>query len=298
MTNEYKEISNLDVIIDDAKKNCEGQELVYNMILRYAFDSKLTDHPFEDLFLEQALKWQRPQEPKELHFNHGRYIHRYGDGIKYLVDQLKNKRNGNRAIISLINMKDIIHSEDCPIPSFMVSQAGINDTNLYFTTYFRALEVFNFLPINITEICLIIREIKREIVNIKRVYFCLHTFRAYYLPEFDCLKRAEIDRLEPGIISSYLHAGDKERIRGLLKSKMKASSVIEIGGIQEIYFGLKNSRESTRGNFSDEFLVSIEKALEILEKLREVREHSSHGDEINRLTNNFKERVTEAIDRL
>ena len=55
--------------------------------------------------------------PPALYMSHGEYIHRHGDGIQYLIDQLVKKPTGNRAIISLIDMKDLIGSGDDPRPS-------------------------------------------------------------------------------------------------------------------------------------------------------------------------------------
>jgi thymidylate synthase len=97
-----------------------------------------------------AKDYQNPVKPPSLYINHGEYI--TSDGIVHIINELKLKQTSNRALLSLINQEDIIGSGDNPIPSFMVLQFSLEGEELYVTTYFRALEVANFLNVNLEEI--------------------------------------------------------------------------------------------------------------------------------------------------
>jgi thymidylate synthase len=294
----YDKVSSLSEIIDKAREICENQSPVFNLQLSNSFEPSILANPFQGLFMEQAKQWQAIQKPDNLHINHGMYIHKYGNGISHLVDELLAKRDTNRAILSLINMEDILQSGDLPIPSFIVNQVGIYKNEIFHTSYFRALEVSNFLPINLTEICLILQEITSKIANLQRVNLTIHAFRAYYNPDFDVLERAELDQIDRGKLSSLIFKEEKERIAVLLQSKLRDSSVVETEGLEEIFNALSESRKTTGDTFSDSFTREIEAALGALEKLKVVRSRTSHGDEIKNHTDNFKSHLTKAIKEI
>lgn len=122
-----------------------------------------------------AKEWQDITKPDHLHINHGEFIHKYGDAYEFISQELIKKRDSNRAVISMINMKNIIDSGDEPIPSFMLLQFGFsndNFTKLFVTAYFRALEVSRFLPINLAEIAMFIKKLKIKLPFIKNSIWC------------------------------------------------------------------------------------------------------------------------------
>ena len=294
----YQQIKNLKEIVDIAVGECKGKDEVINLIIKSCFSIDLIDNPFEGLFLEKARLWQAPTKPESLHINHGSYIHKYGNGIQYIIDQLKEKPDSKRALLSLINMKDIISSGDLPIPSFFVTQFSLDGKDLYCTVYFRALEVSQFLPINLTEVCLMSQQIRRELPFINRLFFCLHAFKAYYKPNFDTLARAEIDRQPRGTIAACVFNGQKERIRELLQSKFNDSSVIETEGVEELYNALVSNQENNPDVYQDSFIRSVGRALQELKELREIRTKASHGHRIQSLEAAVRQHISEALERL
>jgi len=291
-------ISSLSQIVEYAKKECHGKPYVNNLILSAKFPISLFNEPFINLFYDDASLWQNSKKPEELHINHGSYIHKSGNGIQYLINELKSKPSSNRALLSLINMKDIINSGDTPIPSFFVTQFSIEDDDLFCTTYFRALEVSKFLPINIAEVCLIAKSICAEIHHLKNIVLCMHAFKAYHNNNFDTLKRAAIDMESRGKIAGYVHRGNKEKIKELLVSKFYDSSVIESGGTEELYNSLVDERENGSQLYSDAFIQSIGKVVRELHELREKRTNASFGAEIKSLENSIHDQIRAAIENL
>jgi len=295
---DYAVIEDFTQLIDIARQECEGKKYCPNLIIKVSFSIDLIDDPFQGLFVDDAKLWLNPQTPEELHFNHGRYLYEYGDGIQNIINELKGKPNSNRALYSILSMKEIINSGDMPIPSFFVTQFSLEGNDLLCTSYFRALEVSRFLPINITEICLMIQRIQKELPSIDNVYYCLHAFKAYYNPEFDCLKKAEIDRLPRGVIATDVLFGNKKRIGELLESKLNDSSVVEISGIEELYNALISGQEKTKDLYDSAFIRSVGKSLESLRKLQHIRTKVSYGREIDKLEEEMRKNIKLALEKL
>jgi len=146
--NDFVAVTSLTDIISNAEVYIGTHPHILNFILQSKFNISILKNETFLAEAELARDFQNPVKPDSLDINHGEYIKE--NGVQHLIDELKKKKNSNRALISLINQEDIIESKDNPIPSFMVVQCYIEEHNkLYFTIYFRALEVSKFLKINL-----------------------------------------------------------------------------------------------------------------------------------------------------
>ncbi|MFQ5799838.1 MAG: hypothetical protein ACE5H0_14255, partial [Bacteroidota bacterium] len=187
---EFQRVQSLDEIWNAAREKCEHGPL-FNLLLAFEFPITLVESTFVSLHEDRAKEWQSETPPETLPFSHGHFF-KGEKGIQHVIGELRGKRGSRRALVSLIDMDDIVGHGDEPIPSFMVAQFGIEARVIYATSYFRALEVNKFLPVNIAEICLLLRRVQEEFQFLEIVRFVLMAFRAYEDPEF-VLDRARID---------------------------------------------------------------------------------------------------------
>jgi hypothetical protein len=206
--------------------------------------------------------------------SHGEYIHRHGDGIQYLIDELVRKSTGNRAIMSLIDMKDLIASADDPRPSFMIFQAGFESGNknvIYITLYYRALEVSRFLPINLAEAGLVLKRIRGEIPEIRVFHILIHAFRAYQNPDFNCLVRSDLDVAGPDAIETAASEFDLRMIHAWLRSKLAAATVVETDALTL----LRDAVATTKG-YTEPLVSQLDAAILELVRLAALRRTGSH----------------------
>ncbi|NUF24406.1 hypothetical protein HUN23_16730, partial [Acinetobacter oleivorans] len=145
---------------------------------------------------QKAKAWLAFKKPADLLFNHGEFITQ--DGFEHIINEIKEKPDSNRALYSLLNYQKICDQGDHPIPSFLLFQVTIEDNILYATSYFRALEVANFLKINLQEIKLNLLEIvqKCNLVHISKVRITIHAFNAYKNEDQNIPQIFEIDRIK------------------------------------------------------------------------------------------------------
>lgn len=289
-------LSTLDGFVREAEEQCKANATVHNLFLYGELPISEFERPFGGIHFDEARMWQAPLRPEELHINHGEYIHAAGDGIAYIIDQLAAKPDGNRALFSLLNMRQIVPSGDRPIPSFLILQFARVGAALYCTAYFRALEVSAFLPVNLTEIALIIREIRSRITELTSVKLCVHSFRAYSRPTFDRLRRAELDQQPLGTIALRVAAKDKDTIRHWLEAKKAESSVMDTHGLDEMYNAL-NDKIAGAG-YDRAFRDAIGKARETLARLGDLRQRSTFGQEVDELSNQFRALIGRALEAL
>jgi hypothetical protein len=297
-------ITDLDKVILDAVAACKHGP-VHNLLLRYTFPVRLIKHPLDGKFEDQAAAWQAAERPQNLYINHGTFIHPIRtdgtrlDGIGHIINELKQKGDSNRALYSLINMHDIVGKGDLPIPSFLILQFGKLDKTLNCTAYFRALEVGSFLPINLTEMCSVMKRIYREFPDIERIDLCIHAFRAYFKENFDCLEKSLLDQQGVAKILAWLtEPGKKDEVRDWLISKLKESTVIATSGFEEMCNFLRLSRDKTRPFYSDEFLAALEQAKACLIQLKELRLKASFGKELETTTDQFRKHLQKAISAI
>lgn len=267
---------------------CE-QKVLENVVLNGEFDIEEINSRFIQLHKEEACMWQSKKKPDELIINHGEYINKGNAsnlGIKFIIQELKKKTSGNRACYSLINMEDIVNSGDKAIPSFMVLQfsfATEDKDKLIVSAYFRALEVKEFLPINLAEICLNIEEIKQNFPNIKTFELTIFIFRAQYIENFYCLRHSKLDTLKASTMVKYL-LKDKKQIIDALRDKYRVvESVIITRGIENLIEAVGEVDEVDLHNRA-KIKNQLSRILSIMSEIRTMRENTSIQEEIDKKT--------------
>ncbi len=283
-----------------ASKACEicKETTVDNLILHGTLKFEEVDSGFIKTNEASADKWQEEKRPIELLFNHGEFIHKAGNGHKYITDELKRKVDSNRAVISLMNMENIVGSGDDPIPSFLSLQFGFNDENnkeLIVTAYFRALEVSTFLPINMAEIALLIRKVKIQIPSIELIRLTIHAFKAHCKEQFDCFIKCEIDTICPMIIAKMVSEKKTETIKGWVSIKQtQVTSQVNTEGLKSLISALRVWPDK----YNRELAENLDLALEHMIELKEVRKSSTYTKSIYELENKIDKYLENAIKLL
>jgi hypothetical protein len=296
----YNRVANFGDVLKIAEEVVIGSQTNYflNFNLKIEFDISITRVPQLPGFTKKAEEWQSVKRPDNLHFSHGEYI---GEkGVNHVIEELKNKKDSNRAVISLISQQHIINSGDNPIPSFMVMQFSLEQREIYVTTYFRALEVYNFLPINLEEIRLILKRINQEITDIDSVKLNIVAFRAYANPEQTALSRFELDILSSAKILHYMESSPEEIVR-LLRDKLDESTVTEKKGFVNILEIIKDNDFKTKIHtcFNNPLLKSnLETCIEKTNELSMLRAKTSHNAYIKELNKNIKDNLETVIKEL
>lgn len=284
-------------LIQNACLTCESR-VCSNLIITGQFPYSEVDSDVVATHKDLACEWQSDTKPEHLFINHGEYINKDGDGKRHIIDELVRKRDTNRAIISLINMKNIIGSGDNPIPSFMILQMGFNEydySNLIITAYFRAIEVTKFLPINLTEISFYIKEAKAKFSEIKTFDLTIHSFKAYARKHFNCLRKSTLDVLDWTVIAKAVSEQNLRQIREWMYSKLsEVSSVIYCEGIQNLY----KSFETWSEIYNKEIIKVLGIVLKDMKKLENIRKVSSHSIDIFDLEKRIHENLKIAIQIL
>jgi hypothetical protein len=230
--NEYLEIEILDDIVDDIQKKCCDQE-VYNLSAKYQFPMELVSSEFVKIREAQASKWISKDPSKEMYFTHGQYYHNR-EGQDFIVKELKNKPTSRRAILCAVEDTSAIMTKgDDPIPAFLILQFRLIERTLYVTAFFRAIEVCEFLSINIAEICLHCRHIYQSIPLITDVKLALFSSSAYGVENFNCCTKAKIDSISSAEIGSILTEKDIKTIVNLLEDKRRYSTY-DLDGIKSV----------------------------------------------------------------
>lgn len=290
----YEEITDLENISIKAKEKIGSDAYLINFDLKVTFKKNLINNCMSSVY-QDALDFQNPVRPDTLHMNHGEYIHKCGDGINNVINQLKEKHASNRAIISLINQENIMESKDTPIPSFMILQFSIEDgTKLYLTTYFRALEVSKFLRINTEEIRQIIEKILAKNIQLNEIYLNIFAFRAYIDLDINPLKKPKIDTYDKQDILKYLlkEQSNLNELIDLLNEKNTSSTVIQYLSFQNIIDWINDSNFNSiihsdlKKPLVNQYLKEIVDILVELEKLREQTSHNELIDEKQKLYKN------------
>jgi uncharacterized protein YegL len=277
----YDNIQSLERISEIAIQKIGDNPHLINFNLKVSFGIELISCPLSDV-TETALDFQMIKCPDGLHMNHGEYIHKKNNGIEEVINRLKTNPTSNRAIISLINQEDIVDSGDSPIPSFMIIQFAIENTNeMYVTVYFRALEVSNFLRINTEEIRQIIEIVKKDFVDLSEIKLNILAFKAYDKNTFNSLIKFKIDTLDQIEIQEYLFDNKIDELIKMLEEKKEFSTVIKYKSFENIlkWIEVDNKKASPllnkklRSNLSINLLKEIVSQLKELERLRTKNSH-------------------------
>lgn len=297
---DFQAVSSFKECIDLAtsKISESGEEYCINFSLKVKFSTSLLKScEFKDI--EQLAKdFQNPKQPDTLYLNHGSFI--TIDGVPHVINELRNKHNGNRAIISLISQENILQKGDNPIPSFMVLQFSLEGESLYVTTYFRALEVSKFLRINFEEIRLICSQVFAELKQIKEIKLNVIAFRGYINADINPLIRPQIETLREGQILDLLQH-DTNKLADLLKEKLHDTTVVETTSINHIKLNIEDPSISksingtlTNRNFKD----LINSCLESANDLTAIRMKSSHHPDIKATSEKYLSHLKRIIDEV
>lgn len=232
--------------------------------------------------IEIAKDWQLEESPASLYYNHGEYMHtKDKNSIKYIIDELKGKATSSRAIIPLLKLDDVLKGGDSFLPSLDIIQFGFmseEKTELSMTVYMRALEVKNFLKINICEIYLLIKEITDEIRSINKVNINIIAFRAQYKENFSCFRKADIDMLESYDIMMYTMLKDVSKIISLLENKLGLSeTIIHLGGLEHLYNSILRDKEDF---YKEDLRDSLKILIDSMKDMKDLRERTSDYESI------------------
>ena len=286
-----------------------------NLILSGVFNITETDDTWINASKDKAKKWMAYPAPPNLEFSHGQYIHPFKtkdgkSGVDFLVKELKEKSDTNRACWSLLTMKELLdHEQDRSIPSFMVLQAGISDDHktLILTAYYRALEVHNFLKINLAELCLIAEEINQRLGScFDQLLLTIHAFSAYNDPEYSCLEKAEIDYINPKTVMLAVNKPKEnlEKIIGWLTEKMRLKeSRINPAGLKEIFEAMEmhNHEEKDVRNsllYPKDVIILLDKINKKIVTHNKLRLSTSQSSRTGESYKNIKELLTQVIEKL
>lgn len=274
-------------LVQEALEAC-GQSPVLNMLLNINLSLPVIEDDFLKTYLADARKWQSAEVPEDLHFTHGHYMHRHSDSIEYLIAELKGKPTGNRACISLVDTRDIMQSKDGQLPSFLILQAGIDDSTLILTAYYRALEVSKFLPINLAEMALVAEKIWPSIPALKALDLTIHAFRAHSSPNFRTHTRSKLDMAAPSGIEEAVRAGDRKTIVSWLVDKSRPESIIETVGLATL------TTEAVGAGWDDGIVEELNVAVGVETRLVHARQMGTHAAGVDIL----QKQLSASLDRI
>lgn len=227
---------------------------------------------------EEAAQWRDSVPAADMYFSHGKY---YGDGLQHIIDELKHKPTSNRALYSLLAQKDISKSGDNPIPSFLTFQCSIENSVLYCTASFRALEVTSFLKINLEEIRQNLVEICAVFPAVENVHLHVFAFHAYVRnTAVAALRRPKIDVTPEPQLMRLMQKGEMHTLDALLGGLAKSTTVISpkslnalLGILQMADAGLHESINSRRELLEPQ----LKRAIEACNELAASRKTASRG---------------------
>lgn len=293
----YKKTDSLDNIWQDAKSACKDGT-VYNLILAYEFDISLTLSPFVTVHEKQATEWQSEVPPSNLPFSHGQYF-KGEKGLQHVASELKGKLASRRALLSLISMDDVLGSGDTAIPSFMIAQFGKVDGTLYVTEYFRALEVGQFLPINLAEMSLMVGKVIRGLARPKIIRLTMFAFQAHLTPGFHCLERCPLDVTKEVEIGAAAASHDVKKLLSWLEGKIgwpgeRYESEILTHGLEAMLAGVRLYVD----HYPAPFLTALNQAAQSLKDMKEMRGRCSEEQSIDSEYRKYTEHLDRAIREL
>lgn len=276
-----------------------------NFSLECSADKFLTD--VNSAFSEYhiiAEKWLAPTLPSELYYNHAQYINSCGDGVGYVISQLDRNATSSRAILSLINMKDVINSGDNHLPSLDVLQFGFRDESrkvLRLTVYLRALEVNHFLKINISEMAIIVEKVCAKFRSIKNIELNIIAFRAQYKQNFGCFVKADIDKMSSAVLTAKAAKQNVAEIVRLLRQKQGLSeTVVHDEGVRLLRDAISAVRkeEGEQSFYSKNVIDDLDGLLLLYNQLMDERKRSSIHECVSKLEKSIDEKYTHIIHLL
>lgn len=272
-------------VVEETKKRKSIYNLQLNIEASYIEFEKEIFEGFSES-ISTARDWQSKEVPESLYYNHGIYM-KTGNiwWVDYICDELLSKATSSRAIIPLIDFSTVIESKDDFLPSFDIVQFGFADEakkKIIVTVYLRALEVNNFLKINICEIYLMIKELKVKIRSIDKVDICICAFRAQYKEMYGCFRKAQIDHLKESSITLMLVDKKFDEVAEMLNEKLELNeTVVQDRGLKSLLNAISSLVDD--GRCSKELLITNKLVLEKLELLKIERAKNSNYSQIEEL---------------
>lgn len=291
---DYRDILNLEELAKEIISEINDGSSKVNLIKKYRIakngilENKILEHE------EIAKKWASEERPEELFFSHGEY--RKGS-LTYISEELKEKKTSNRAMYSLINSEKINKSKDEPIPSFVLFQCLFEPDDydtLYCNVYFRALEVSQFLRINLEEIRQNIEEIISKGLDVKYIKLLIFAARAHHNSNFIPLQRPEIDTISTVQLSYIVSNKEWVRLAELLRGKAGVQSIVQLKSLKDLKeaFDLVFTTENERAK------KLLESSLISGEKLLELRMRHSHSEDIDKMSENIEKNLIDLAEEL
>lgn len=274
-----------------------GKDFVFNFCIKARFSADLLAEPQLADVTEQAELWQKTTRPEKLFFSHGEFLG--PEAINHIAQELSGKPDSNRALASLISVKDIIDSGDLPLPSFLVFQCLIDGTTLYVTAMYRAMEVADFFRINLEEIRIMTRQVYEANRTVRDVALCVFVTRAYLKPGMSPLEKSELDLLS----QLELVTKHRDRLPMLLRDKRRQSTYPVSTGLRHLQEIAANedlrSDMQIPGN-GPGLQALLARAVNVTERLQELRRKTSHHSDITKLDGELHttlERLADMIDK-
>lgn len=262
-----------------ARKLCESKP-VENLVISLDVTLPACGDGFLRTYIEEARLWQARSRPASLHFSHGEFMHSAGDPLEFLVQELRRKPTGNRACVVLADNKTIAESGDGRLPSFMLLQVGRSSDRsslLMLSAYFRALEVSEFLPVNLAELAIVADGIQMAIPDFSAASIAIHAFRAHELKDFRRHTRSALDMATDSEMQTLIARRDTGTLAGWMHEKAQPETIIELGGVARL------AMLAPSAGWHTGTVDSIEKAMSALTKLAFARESATHGATLTNL---------------
>lgn len=281
--------NSLKKVYNEVVKSTKEHGVIINFNMNIRTDLDRFNDDVQTIFSEQidiAEQWQEETPPSTLYYNHGQYMFKGKvDPIDYIINELKNKATSSRAIIPLINMEDVVGSGDNFLPSLDIIQFGFKEDNkeeLHVTIYLRALEVNNFLKINLSEVYVMCKKISEKIREISILNITIFSFKAQYREKYSCFRKADIDMIEESDLMISVIEKDINTIIDLLENKHELSeTVVHLDGVEKLERCIKNYNRRKKEVYSEEICNSINYLKKNMEKLKELRVSTSNYTEID-----------------
>ena len=281
---------------------------VTNLVLTGRYPIKEATSDWVNIYSPEAKNWQAQKCPKKLEFNHGQYIDRYRTkhkttAINFLINELRGRVDSNRACLSLIDTGSIINTKDNSIPSYMLTQVSMDDdrSTLSITSYYRALEVSEFLPINLAENCLIVDGIVKAFGSkVKFFNITIHAGIAHYIEHFSCLRKAKIDYQKPLEIVTKVANLNRDWIKQMLLDKMDLTeSRINRSGLSTLLNSMKlQNREKKPIVYNDTVINSLDAVLSDIKLFNLEKSRTSHSKEVKNIYSRVKKNLSLVVQSL
>ncbi|MDP9998285.1 hypothetical protein [Pseudarthrobacter sulfonivorans] len=272
-------------LVNEAKKACVATPVLNMILCLKQYPLPAGKDAFIRNYIDVATHWQSVDPPPEYLFSHGQYMHKYGQSIDYLVSQLIHKPTGNRACISLVDTGDIMQSNDGKLPSFLVLQAATEHggSHLTLTSYYRALEVNEFLPINLAEMALIADQVRQSMPTLVSLDLVMHAFRAHSQPGFRAHVRSRLDIAASDEVASVVKAKDRAKIATWLMDKARPETVIDTAGLATL------TTELAAAGWAKDEVEQLNKAVGLETQLSVARSVATHAAGVSDLQSDLSD---------